>query len=92
MIEPERAQKIAPANSLIDDGFMITIHTDAPVATPNQMTIIWASVNRTFRSGTVMGPDERISTYQALQGITINTRALNRTKRDHSKKVNLLIW
>ena len=73
IIGPEQAQKISPAKSLIDDGFLITIHTDAPVATPNQMTIVGASVNRTSRSGTVMGADERISAYQALQGITINS-------------------
>ena len=53
--------------------FTLTVHTDAPVATPNQMTIVDASVNRTSRSGTVMGPDERITPYQAMQAITINS-------------------
>ena len=52
---------------------MITIHTDAPVALPNQMTIIDASVNRTSRSGDIIGADERITPYQAMQGITINS-------------------
>jgi predicted amidohydrolase YtcJ len=73
IIEPEQAELICPARSLIDDGFMITIHTDAPVALPNQMTIVDASVNRTSRSGTVIGTSERLTPYQALQGITINS-------------------
>ncbi|MCD4736541.1 MAG: amidohydrolase [Bacteroidales bacterium] len=71
IIGPERAQLICPAKSLIDDGFKITIHTDAPVALPNLMQIVWASVNRVSRSGDVMGPDERITPYQAMQAITI---------------------
>ena len=71
IIGEERAQQIAPAKSLIDAGFNITIHTDAPVALPNLMQIVWASVNRVSRSGTVMGPDERISPYEALKAITI---------------------
>ena len=71
IIGPERAQLICPAKSLIDEGFKITIHTDAPVALPNLMQIVWASVNRVSRSGDVMGPDERITPYQAMQAITI---------------------
>jgi len=71
IIGEERAQQIAPAKSLIDAGFNITIHTDAPVALPNLMQIVWASVNRVSRSGKVMGPDERISPYEALKAITI---------------------
>jgi len=73
IIEPEQAKIICPAKSLIDDGIMITIHTDAPVALPNQMTIVDASVNRTSRSGDIIGADERITAYQAMQGITINS-------------------
>ncbi len=73
IIGKDAAQLIAPAKTFIEKGFNLTIHTDAPVALPNQMTIVSASVNRTSRSGTVMGPDERITPYQALQGITINS-------------------
>lgn len=73
IIEPDQANLISPAKSLIDEGMMITIHTDAPVALPNQMTIVDASVNRTSRSGIVIGADERITPYQAMQGITINS-------------------
>ena len=73
IIGEKAAQLICPAKTFIDEGFTLTVHTDAPVALPNQMTIIDASVNRTSRSGTVMGPDERITPYQAMQAITINS-------------------
>lgn len=46
IIEPDQAKLICPAKSLIDNGMIITIHRDAPVALPNQMSIVDASVNR----------------------------------------------
>jgi hypothetical protein len=47
-----------------------TSHTDAPVALPNLMQVMWATVNRTSRSGKVMGPDERLTPVEALKAIT----------------------
>jgi predicted amidohydrolase YtcJ len=72
IIGPKEADRICPAKSLIDEGLTLTIHTDAPVALPNQMTIVDASVNRTSRSGDVIGKNERISPYEAMKAITIN--------------------
>jgi hypothetical protein len=36
----------------------------------DQMMTVWTAVTRKLRSGEVLGPDERISPYQALQAIT----------------------
>ena len=33
---------------------------------------LWCAVNRQTRSGIILGENERISTYQALQALTIN--------------------
>jgi predicted amidohydrolase YtcJ len=41
------------------------------VALPNLMQVAWATVNRTSRSGKVMGPDERLTPLEALKAITI---------------------
>jgi hypothetical protein len=71
IIGPDKAQQISPINSALKKGLMVTSHTDAPVAFPNMMMILWTTVNRVSRTGTVMGPDERLSPYQALQSITI---------------------
>jgi predicted amidohydrolase YtcJ len=70
IIGPDKAQKISPINSALKKGLHVTSHTDAPVAFPNMMMILWTTVNRVSRSGTVMGPDERLTPYQALQCIT----------------------
>ncbi|MDF3162813.1 amidohydrolase [Pseudomonas proteolytica] len=66
----ERAFRWDPAASAIKRGMLFTEHHDAPVATPSAMMIVFASVNRTSRSGEVIGSDQRISPYLALKSIT----------------------
>lgn len=70
IIGPEKAQQISPIHSALKKGLHVTSHTDAPVAFPNMMMILWTTVNRVSRAGTVMGPGERLTPYQALQTIT----------------------
>lgn len=71
IIGPDKAQQISPTKSALKKGVRITTHTDAPVAMPNLMMIVHTAVNRTSRSGTIMGPEERLTPYEALQSITI---------------------
>jgi len=71
IIGPELAQQISPMRSVLDAGMIATSHTDAPVALPNLMQVMWATVNRTSRSGKVMGPDERLTPEEALKTITL---------------------
>lgn len=71
IIGPELAQQISPMRSVLDAGMIATSHTDAPVALPNLMQVMWATVNRTSRSGKVMGPDERVTQVEGLKAITI---------------------
>lgn len=71
IIGPELAQKISPMRSAIKIGMTPTSHTDAPVALPNLMQVMSATVNRVSRSGKVMGPDERLTPLEALKAITI---------------------
>ncbi len=71
IIGPELAQQISPMRSVLDAGMIATSHTDAPVALPNLMQVMWATVNRTSRSGKVMGPDERLTPVEALKTITL---------------------
>lgn len=71
IIGPEKANQISPIKSALNKGLHVTSHTDAPVAFPNMMMILWTTVNRISRSGTVMGAGERLSPYEALQSITI---------------------
>lgn len=71
IIGPELAQQISPMRSALDRGMIATSHTDAPVALPNLMQVMSATVNRVSRSGKIMGPDERLTPLEALKAITL---------------------
>ena len=71
LIGDSLVQNISPVKTALNKGLDVTIHTDAPVALPNLMRVLWTAVERTSRSGTIIGPDERITPYEALQAITI---------------------
>ncbi len=71
LIGEEKAQKISPIRSALNRGMMVTSHTDAPVALPNLMMILWTTVNRVTRSGDILGEEERLTPYEALKSITI---------------------
>jgi len=71
IIGPELAQQISPIKTALNKGLMVTSHTDAPVALPNLMQVMWATVNRTSRSGKVMGADERLTPLEAFKAITL---------------------
>ena len=62
--------KISPTRTALNKGVKITIHTDAPVALPNLMRMVGISVERKSRSGQIIGEDEKITVYEALQAIT----------------------
>ena len=67
---PEQAAFISPMKSALAAGLHPTNHTDAFVTPIDQMMTVWTAVTRKLRSGSVLGPDERITAYQALQAIT----------------------
>jgi len=71
IVGPDMAQQISPMRSILDAGMLATSHTDAPVALPNLMQVAWATVNRTSRSGKIIGPNQRVTAYEAMQMITL---------------------
>ncbi len=62
---------LSPMRSILNTGLHATSHTDAPVVLPNLMQVVWATVNRTSRSGAVIGPDERVTPYEAMKMVTL---------------------
>lgn len=62
--------KISPIRTAINKGVNVTIHTDAPVALPNLMRMVGISVERKSRSGQLIGIEEKLTPYEALQAIT----------------------
>lgn len=67
---PERASRISPAQSALRRGMVFTQHHDAPVALPSAVVVLDSVVNRTTRSGQVLGPDQRLSVYDGLRSLT----------------------
>ncbi len=69
----ERAFFLSPLKAALDSGIVFSNHTDYNVTPLNAIFTIWTAVNRVSRTGVVIGPDQRISPYEALKAITINS-------------------
>jgi predicted amidohydrolase YtcJ len=69
---PKRADFISPQASAWTAGLRPTAHNDSPVVPPDILRLVWSSVNRRTLSGDILGPMERVSTYRALQQVTLN--------------------
>ena len=48
----------------------VSNHSDFPVTSLNPFFMMFTAMNRTTRSGHILGPGERVSAYQALQALT----------------------
>lgn len=68
----ERAIRISPTKSSLDRNMPFTVHNDAPVVPPDMIRLLWSTTNRKTRSGKVLGEEQKISTYAALEAMTIN--------------------
>ncbi len=68
----ERAMRISPTKSSLDRSMPFTVHNDAPVVPPDMIRLLWSTTNRETRSGKVLGEEQKISTYSALEAMTIN--------------------
>jgi predicted amidohydrolase YtcJ len=71
VLGPERAERISPCNSARKLGMIFTSHHDAPVANPDAIRVLSATVTRVTRSGYVLGPEECVDTLTALKAMTI---------------------
>lgn len=69
----ERANFLSPMQTAKNMGITATNHTDYTVTPIDQMFALWTSVNRLSRNGKVIGDAERISPWDGLKAITINS-------------------
>ena len=68
---PERAAHALASKTFLDNGMKFTYSHDAPVSpSPAIMPLVGLAVTRVAASGRVVGPDERVSPYHALQAVT----------------------
>lgn len=69
-IGPDKAAFISPMRSAAARGIVVSNHSDFTVTPLDPLLILWTSMARTTRTGALLGPDERIDVYAALQALT----------------------
>ena len=70
-VGPVNAENISPTGWVRKRGMMFGSHHDAPVAFPDSMRILSATVTRRTRSGDILGPHQRVDVMTALKAMTI---------------------
>lgn len=68
----ERARRISPLRSALKRNIPFSLHQDTPVTKQDPLFAIHSAVNRTTRSGKVLGEEFRITPREALKAVTIN--------------------
>jgi len=71
VLGPRRAENISPCGWALRRGMRFTSHHDAPVANPNAMRVLSATVTRRTRSGDILGADQRVAVDVALKAMTL---------------------
>lgn len=71
-VGPDKGQNISPTGWVLARGMRFTSHHDAPVAFPDSMRVLDATVTRRARgSGVVVGPQHRVDVITALKAMTL---------------------
>ncbi len=66
-----RGNNVSPVRWAIERGVRFTVHNDAPIVPPDIMRLVSITVNRTTRSGHVLGPHQRATVLEALHAVTL---------------------
>lgn len=70
-VGPVAAENISPTGWVRARGMIFTTHHDAPVALPDSMRVLDATVTRRTRTGDILGPNQRVDVITALKAMTI---------------------
>jgi predicted amidohydrolase YtcJ len=71
-VGPVAGMNISPTGWVRRRGMIFTSHHDAPVAFPNSMRVLDATVTRRARgSGRIVGPQQRVDVITALKAMTL---------------------
>lgn len=66
----KKASFISPIKAAKEHGLITSNHTDFNVTLLDPFFVMWTSMKRETRSGKILGPDQRIDAYTALQQLT----------------------
>lgn len=69
-IGEKRASFLDPMKSAMEQGLVVSNHTDFNVTPLDPFWVMWSAMNRESRSGVIVGPDQRVDAYSALQALT----------------------
>lgn len=70
-VGPALADDISPTGWVRQRRMMFGTHHDAPVAFPDSMRVLDATVTRRSRSGDIIGPAQRVDVMTALKAMTL---------------------
>ena len=70
-VGPINADNISPTGWVRQRGMIFGTHHDAPVAFPDSMRVLDATVTRRTRSGDILGPHQRVDVMTALKAMTL---------------------
>lgn len=70
-VGPDLADDISPTGWCKARAIRFTSHHDAPVAFPDSMRVLDATVTRRTRSGDILGPHQRVDVITALKAMTL---------------------
>lgn len=68
---PERAANMVALREFTKRGVPISLHSDFAMAPAEPLLLAWVAANRIVAGGKVMNPEQKISVYNAMKGITI---------------------
>jgi len=70
-VGPVLAENISPTGWCVKRDMKFSTHHDAPVAFPDSMRVLDATVTRRSRTGDIIGPVQRVDVMTALKAMTI---------------------
>ncbi|SDI26565.1 amidohydrolase [Aliiruegeria lutimaris] len=70
-VGPVNSNNISPTGWVLQRGMRFSTHHDAPVAFPDSMRVLDATVTRRSRSGDIIGPEHRVDVMTALKAMTL---------------------
>ena len=77
----ERSQEMVRLGDAIKECIKVALHSDMPMAPASPLMLMHAAVNRDNFAGKVAGPNQRITTIEALRAVTINAAYVLRLEK-----------
>lgn len=78
---PDRAARMNACATALREGVRFSLHSDASITPLGSLHTAWCAANRLTPKGRTLGPEERISVWQALRAVTVD--AAHQLHMDH---------